>query len=243
MENNGNPSYEEVTYTVRTALVLNHKGFNSLKVSDDKEGYTYDSTYANPVGHKLMLNGIADNTKMMTLLRELIDKNKKKASQRCMDLMKISSEAKELLEFGEKYQARTIRTKLVNPVEIEYIILNSNYNTGGIDMKKGLLLVEEINLLERGQITLVGRDINGNSNDRTISPSNLEDYNIFMQLITPLKDALKNMGVELEAEMREVNVIAEAVNTKLASYLVLFKLDKTLLDKMGNVEWRGPYNY
>lgn len=237
-------SYTSEEVTVRSVLVLNHKGFNSLFVSSHKNMYHYDSTYANPIGGNLMLEIIGDNDKMLALLRELVNENKKKASQRCMDLMKLGSDAIDLRDITNRIKDNIIKTDLDEPIEVNIMDISTDYAENKVTLDKVFFLIEKLSLSDNNNIGLFGRDIRGNELYRQISPSNLEDYTIFMQIITPLKNALNKIVIEMDELQEEINVVEQSINTKLASYLVLFKLDKEWKTKMGSVPWNAaPYTY
>jgi len=236
---------ESVQAEVKTNLVLNHKGFNSLRVLDAPGTYTDDSTYANPIGSKMMLDLISDKTKMFSLLGELVKKNKKKASQRCMDLMKLGDDAIKLRDIGIVAQDKSLKVELDEPIEVDLIGIENDYISGEIAIGKDMFLVENIRLRSSSNtINLNGRDIKGNDLDRIISPTSLVDYTIFMQLISPLLKALDKLGEDIDKKEKELNVVVDSINTKLASHIVVFKLNKNWDAKMGSVYWgEKPYSY
>lgn len=223
-------NYDYVKVTRYDRLVTNHKGFGYLQEVVAPQGYKYGwaQTYANDINYKTMLELITDQTKMMGLLKEFLGANKKKASQRVMDLISIQQEAKELLDIGCVIKDKTISHKLNEPVSIKLISIN---NDGETEIKEAN--ITSIDILSHKEIRLNFDDYNYIYLDEL----ELSDYPMFIQIIETLETTFEKINVELEQDKAKVLELNSRIESKLSEFVLNDNLDKSRMQNAGYISW------
>jgi hypothetical protein len=226
-DDDGNP--KEVEYTITKHVTTTSKGFGQLKKTTPFSHRNWDPTTTSELDYSEMLGLIADNTKMMLLLKEFLSKNKKKGSQRVMDLIGVQTEAKELKEFGDNFDSSTITIELDTPVAIKNMRLN-RYGSG--EIIKQDIEINSIKVESNLGITLIG-----NEDTLTLSETELADYPNFIQIIETLENTFNKMIEKLEQDNTKILEINTKIEEKLSEFIIMDKLDSSRMENTGEVRW------
>lgn len=219
-------TYKDVEYTVTKHLTTS-KGFGELRKTTPYSYKNWDPINTTELNYSKMLEIISDNTKMMELLKEFLTKNKKKASQRVMDLIEIQSEAKELKEFGDGFDNNTISITLDEPVNIK--LLSVDYSNS--DIIKEEMEIKEIRVENYNGISIIGDE------EVKLNEKELKNYPIFIQFIETLENVFNKMTEKLEHDKEMVLEINTRIESKLSEFILLNNLDSSKMEKAGEVRW------